>query len=82
MGAVFRKSFTKPVPANAEVVEKKGQRFARWQVRGKVRRCAADVVDATVGEDRGVEVRGLLGVLVEPEVGRELGHGCVPPVLH
>ena len=37
MGAVFKKTFTKPVPADAEIVAKKGQRFARWRVNGKIR---------------------------------------------
>src|SRR4029077_12074523 len=43
---------------------------------GEVSRSATDVVDATVGEDRGVEVRGLFRVLVEPEIGRDRGHGA------
>jgi integrase len=38
MGTVFRKTFTKPVPADAESFERKGQRFARWKDRrGKTR---------------------------------------------
>src|ERR1044071_1277653 len=37
MGSVFRKSYTKPLPQGAEIVEKKGQRFARWKVNGKLR---------------------------------------------
>ena len=37
MGSVFRKSFTKPVPSDAVVVEKDGTRFARFRVRGRVR---------------------------------------------
>lgn len=31
MGSVFKKSFTKPVPADVETFVRKGQRFARWQ---------------------------------------------------
>ncbi|VTR91689.1 Uncultured bacterium genome assembly Metasoil_fosmids_resub OS=uncultured bacterium PE=4 SV=1 [Gemmata massiliana] len=37
MGSVFRKSFTKPVPPDAVVVEKGGIQFARFRVRGRVR---------------------------------------------
>ena len=38
MGAVFRKSFTKPLPAGAEIIMRRGQRFARWKdSKGKTR---------------------------------------------
>ena len=37
MGSVFRKSYTKPIPAGAEVVAKNRQRVARWRVRGRLR---------------------------------------------
>lgn len=30
MGTVFKKTFTKPMPAGAEIFIRKGQRFARW----------------------------------------------------
>ncbi len=33
MGTVYRKTFTKPVPAGAETFTRKGQRFARWKDR-------------------------------------------------
>ena len=48
MGTVFRKSYTTPVPAGAEIVEKNGQRFARWRNRGKLR-----TAPLTTGEDGG-----------------------------
>ncbi len=32
MGSVFKKSFTKPLPPGAEIVERKGKRVARWRV--------------------------------------------------
>src|SRR5262245_5158032 len=35
MGAIFRKSVTRPVPAGAEIIDRNGQRFARWRGRGK-----------------------------------------------
>jgi integrase len=38
MGTVFKKSFTKPVPAQVEIFVRKGKRFARWKDRrGKTR---------------------------------------------
>jgi hypothetical protein len=47
MGTVYRKKFTKPVPAGAESFERKGQRFARWKDRhGKTR-----TARLTVGKD-------------------------------
>ena len=33
MGALYLKTFTKPVPAGAEIIVRKGQRFARWNDR-------------------------------------------------
>src|SRR5262249_22886400 len=46
MGSVFRKSYTKPVPAGAEIVQKNGERVARWRVRGKLK-----TAPLTTGED-------------------------------
>ena len=47
MGTVFRKTFTKPLPAGAETFVRKGERFARWKDRkGKTR-----TAPLTVGED-------------------------------
>jgi integrase len=47
MGAVFKKSYTKAVPAGAEPFTRKGERFARWKDRkGKIR-----TAPLTVGED-------------------------------
>ena len=38
MGSLRRKTFTKPLPAHAELFVKKGQQFARWKDgKGKVR---------------------------------------------
>jgi hypothetical protein len=50
MGSVFKKQMTKPVPAGAEVVTKKGERVARWKVRGKVR--TAPLTTGAGGGDR------------------------------
>ena len=50
MGTVFKKQTTRPVPANAEIVEKNGGRIARWRVRGKLR--TAPVTKGEGGGDR------------------------------
>ncbi|MCX7050022.1 MAG: hypothetical protein NTX50_31630 [Candidatus Sumerlaeota bacterium] len=31
MATVFKKTFTKPVPADAETFTRKGEQFARWR---------------------------------------------------
>ena len=31
MGSVFKKCYTKPMPAGAEVVVRKGEQLARWR---------------------------------------------------
>ena len=39
MGTVYKKSFTKPMPADAELFTRVGQRFARWtDAKGKARK--------------------------------------------
>ena len=47
MGTVFKKMFTKPLPAGAEIFVRKGERFARW----KDRRGKSRTAPLTVGED-------------------------------
>jgi len=48
MGSVYRKSYTKPVPAGAEFFTRKGQRWARWKdSKGKTR--TAEVTTGTAG---------------------------------
>jgi integrase len=47
VGTVFKKQVTKPLPADAEIFTRKGERFARWKsARGKTR-----TAPLTVGED-------------------------------
>jgi hypothetical protein len=41
MGTVFKKTFTKPLPAGATVVVRQGKRFAEWKV-GTAARAAPD----------------------------------------
>ena len=33
MGTVFKKTTTRPVPPGAEIIVRKGERFARWKAR-------------------------------------------------
>jgi integrase len=47
VGTVFRKTFTKPLPAGAEIIVRKGERFARWKDHKGKQRTAA----VTVGKD-------------------------------
>jgi integrase len=47
VGTVFKKTFTKPAPADAETIVRKGERLARWRDRkGKLRSARL-----TVGQD-------------------------------
>jgi len=54
MGTVFRKSFTKPLPAGAEIITRKGERLARW-IDSKRRKRIAPVSDG-VGNDGALRV--------------------------
>ena len=47
MGQVFKKAYTKPMPAGAEFLTRKGERIARWRdAKGKAR-----TASVTVGKD-------------------------------
>jgi len=47
MGTVYRESFTKPLPAGAKIIVRKGQRFAEWKdAKGKTR-----TAPLTIGKD-------------------------------
>src|SRR5208282_5503392 len=38
MGTVYKETFTKPLPAGAKIIVRKGQRLAQWQdAKGKTR---------------------------------------------
>ncbi len=54
MGTVFRKSFTKPLPAGGEIITRKGQRLARWIDSKRRKRIAP--VSAGVGSDGALRV--------------------------
>jgi len=47
MGTVYRKTVTKPLPAGAKIIVRKGERFAQWQDAKKKTRTAP----ATTGQD-------------------------------
>ena len=76
MGTVYRKTFTKPLPAEAETFSRKGQRFARWKDhKGKTR--TTPLTTGTDGSDRIVvragtytaKYRAGSGVVVEKATG-------------
>src|SRR4051794_24694601 len=51
MGQIFKKAYTKPIPAGAEFLTRKGERIARWRdAKGKVR--TAPVTTGKEGADR------------------------------
>lgn len=51
---IYRKMYTMPMPASAEIIERDGKRVARWRLRsGKLR--SANVVECKDGKTR---VRG------------------------
>src|ERR1019366_4341275 len=51
MGTVFKKTFTKPLPADAELFTREGEQFARWRdVKGKLRK--AKVTASKEGKPR------------------------------
>ena len=51
MGTVYRKTFTKPLPLNAEFQTRKGQRLAKWRdAKGKLR--SEPVTTGQDGTDR------------------------------
>ncbi|HLA85604.1 MAG TPA: hypothetical protein VJL29_12495 [Thermoguttaceae bacterium] len=51
MGTVFKKTATKPLPAGAKIIVRKGQRLAEW-TDGKKKRRTAPVTTGKNGSDR------------------------------
>src|SRR4051794_20730892 len=51
MGRVFKKTVAKPLPDGAELFEKQGERFARWQSK-RGRKRTAPVAAGPDGADR------------------------------
>ncbi len=47
MGTIFKKTFTKPLPVDAKIVSREGERLAQWKTaKGKAR-----TAPLTLGED-------------------------------
>jgi hypothetical protein len=70
MGTVYRKSATKPLPAGARIIVRKGQRFAEWFDAKEKRRTAP----VTVGQEGAarLERSGSLpkwSLVIHPEPG-------------
>ena len=76
MGTVYRKSVTRPLPANAEIIVRKGERFARWNANGKNR--VAPVTTGRDGAQRIVDTAGTFTAKFRDGAGivRELATGC------
>ena len=51
MGTVFKKTATKPLPAGAKIIVRKGQRLAEW-IDAKKKRRTAPVTAGRDGTDR------------------------------
>jgi len=75
MASVYRKSFTKSLPADAELFTRDGQRFARWKTKGKTR--TAPVTSGKDGRPRlqitaatfTAKYRDAAGVVIEHATG-------------
>jgi integrase len=77
MGTVYRKTFTKPLPADAELFVRKGERFARFKdAKGRSRTEA--VTAGTDGADRLLIVAGTYTAKYRDGSGvvREVATGC------
>ncbi len=77
MGTVYRKTFTKPLPADAELFVRKGDRFARFKdAKGRSRTEA--VTTGTDGADRLLIVAGTYTAKYRDGSGvvREVATGC------
>jgi integrase len=51
MGTVFKKSYTKPLPPDSEIIVRNGQRLARWK-DGKGKTRTAQITTGNAGRDR------------------------------
>jgi len=77
MASVYRKTATKPLPPNAEIVTRKGEQFARWKNRrGKNR--TAPTTTGRDGSDRIVVQAGTYTAKYRDGQGivREVATGC------
>ena len=77
MGTVYKKTFTKPLPPNAEVFTRKGERFAKWKpAKGKTQ--TAPLITGQDGSDRIVLKAGTYTAKYRDGSGivREKATGC------
>ena len=51
MGTVYKETYTKPMPEDAELSDRKRKRVARWTDR-RSRKCVVKVTTTDAGEDR------------------------------
>jgi len=77
MGTVFRKTYTKPIPALSEIFTRKGERFARWR-DGKGKKRTAPLTAGRDGLDRIVLTVGTYTAKYRDGQGviREVATGC------
>ncbi len=60
MGSLFKKTVTRPLPPDAEIVTRKGERLARWRDgKGKMR-----TAPVTTGQDGAERIRDTSGTYV------------------
>ena len=74
MGTVFKKTATKPLPAGAKIIVRKGQRLAEW-IDAKGKRRTAPVTVGKDGTDRLVDHRPDLHREVSGRLGDHSGNG-------
>jgi len=77
MGTVYRKSATKPLPSNAKLIVRKGERFAEW-IDAKLKRRTAPVTTGQDGTERIVIVARTFTAKYRDGSGvvREVATGC------
>lgn len=77
MGTVFKKTFTKPLPAGATIIVRKGRRLAEWR-DAKGKRRTAPVTTGKRGDDRIVVTAGTYTAKYRDGSGivREVATGC------
>ena len=77
MGTVYKKTFTKPLPADAKAIIRKGERFAQWKdAKGKTR--TASLTTGNDGSDRILVEAGTYTAKYRDGSGvvREVATGC------
>jgi integrase len=77
MGTVYRRTFTKPLPAGADIIVRKGQRLAKWK-DGKDRARTEPVTVGQDGQDRLIVTAGTFTAKYRNGKGHvvEVATGC------